>query len=297
MLRAPRRPVARFVSRRAVSVGIAALVADAQLSGVSRADAQRLVAHQLGRNREWVIAHDDHLLGERDAAALRRLMQRRGAGEPLAYLVGEREFHGLALVVDRDVLVPRPETELLVDWALELLAQSHATAATASTPDVVDLGTGSGAIALAVKHAAPWVRMSASDASHAALAVARRNAQRLALAVDFVAGDWWQPLAGRRFALALANPPYIAGDDPHLAALAHEPLCALASGSDGLHALRRIVAGAPRHLAVGAWLLLEHGYDQAEAVQRLLVAAGFETPRTRTDLADIDRCTGARWPG
>lgn len=280
-----------------MSVRIADLLGDAQAAGVGRADAQRLAAHQLGRSREWVIAHDDQLLPDaRDVDALRKLLQRRAAGEPLAYLVGRREFHGLTLLVDRDVLVPRPETELLVEWALELLEEGRRAQPTAS-PDVVDLGTGSGAIALAVKHAAPWARLSASDASAAALEVARRNAAHLGLAVDFVAGDWWQPLAGRRFALALANPPYIASGDPHLAALAHEPQRALLAHGDGLDALRRIVAGAPQHLRAGAWLLLEHGHDQADAVQAMLTAAGLSEARTRADLAGLPRCTGARWSG
>lgn len=284
------------MERRDTVTTLAALLDQAQAMGVARLDAQRLAAHQLGRAREWVIAHDDTVPAAADADALRALLRRRAAGEPLAYLVGRREFHGLALAVTPAVLVPRPETELLVDWALERLA-AHRDAAPAAPAEVVDLGTGSGAIALAVKHAAPWARVMAVDASPAALEVARGNAARLALDVEFAAGDWWQPFAGRRFALALSNPPYVAEADPHLAALAHEPRSALTAGADGLDALRRIVAGAPAHLLAGGWLLLEHGFDQAAAVAALLHAAGFDAPQTRHDLAGLPRCTGARLPG
>jgi release factor glutamine methyltransferase len=162
---------------------------------------------------------------------------------------------------------------------------------------VVDLGTGSGAIALAVKHRHRAALVSAVDLSPEALSVATDNARRLGLPVAFHAGAWWRPLAGRRFDLALSNPPYIAGGDPHLAALTHEPLLALTPGGDGLDALRAIVAGAPAHLAPGAWLLLEHGYDQADAVATLLRAAGFAAVQTRRDLGDQPRCTGGRWTG
>jgi release factor glutamine methyltransferase len=271
---------------------VADALAQARAAGVARLDAQRLLAHRLQRPREWLLAHDDVPVSDADADAFTADLGRRAAGVPLAYLVGEREFHGLALAVTPDVLVPRPETEGLVDWAIERLDASDARAA-----DVVDLGTGSGAIALAVKHRRPDARVTATDASEAALAVARANAGRLGLAVEFVGGDWWQPLAGRRFALALSNPPYIAGGDAHLAALAHEPRRALTPEGDGLGALRRIVDAAPAHLSPGAWLLLEHGHDQAAAVRAMLAARGFESPATRADLAGLDRCSGARWPG
>jgi release factor glutamine methyltransferase len=257
--------------------------------GVARLDAQLLLAHHLRQSRVWVLAHDDESLDPVLAAAYTSDLQRRARGEPLAYLVGEREFHGLTLQVTPAVLVPRPETEVLVDWAVELLAGRAA--------QVVDLGTGSGAIALAVRHRCPAAALTATDASPAALAVAAANAERLGLGVEFVAGDWWQAVAGRRFDLALSNPPYVAGNDPHLAALTHEPRAALTPEGDGLAALRRIVAAAPNHLQPGAWLLLEHGHDQATAVQQLLSQRGFETPDTRPDLAGLPRCTGARWPG
>jgi release factor glutamine methyltransferase len=261
----------------------------ARALGVARLDAQWLLEHLLGRPRSWLLAHDDTELSAAQADALNAGLARRAAGEPLAYVLGEREFRSLALRVTPAVLVPRPETELLVDWALERLP-------TGAALDVVDLGTGSGAIALALQHERPGLRMVASDASAAALAVARGNALRLRLPVQFVQGDWWAPLHGRRFGLAVSNPPYVAGDDPHLAALRHEPRGALTPEGDGLAALRRIVYGAPGHLLPGAWLLLEHGHDQAEAVRQMLLDAGFEAAQTRHDLAGLPRCTGAHRP-
>jgi release factor glutamine methyltransferase len=195
------------------------------------------------------------------------------------------------------VLVPRPETELLVDWALELLAAAPGAGrdeADAGAPSVLDLGTGSGAIALALKHRQGRLAVSASDVSAAALAVARRNAARLELAVDFVESSWWQAFAGCRFHLAVANPPYIAAGDPHLAALRHEPRQALTPGGDGLDALRAIVAGAPAHLRPGGWLLVEHGFDQGRAVRALFEAAGLTDVGSRTDLAGHERASGGR---
>ncbi|WP_425261690.1 peptide chain release factor N(5)-glutamine methyltransferase [Rubrivivax sp. RP6-9] len=269
---------------------IADALARARVSGVDRLDVQLLLAHLLQRSRAWLLAHDDAVLAPAQAAAFEAALARRAAGEPLAYIVGEKEFHGLALAVSPAVLVPRPETELLVDWALELLAGQAA-------PTVADLGTGSGAVALAVRHRCPAARLTATDASPAALAVARANAERLGLPLQLAAGSWWQALPGQVFDLVLSNPPYIAGDDHHLPALAHEPRQALTPEGDGLQALRAIVAGAPDHLHAGGWLLLEHGFDQAGAVQALLAAAGFQTIATRTDLAGLPRCTGGRWPG
>ena len=197
------------------------------------------------------------------------------------------------------MLVPRPETELVVEWAGELLrapaAAADGAAAAAPAPlRLVDLGTGSGAIALAVKHAHPHVAVTATDISAASLAVARRNAGRLHLAIETVEASWWSGLAGRRFDVALANPPYIAGDDPHLEGLRHEPIAALTPGGDGLGALRAIVAGAPAHLEPGGWLVVEHGFDQAEAVRELLARAGFVAVETRRDLAGLERATGGR---
>lgn len=275
------------------TVTLAQALAQASTEGIDRLDAQLLLGHLLGQSRGWLIAHDDDDLPPQTAEAFKALCLRRAAGEPFAYLVGEREFHGLSLRVSPAVLVPRPDTETLVDWALELLTGELAACA---SPEVVDLGTGSGAIALAVKHRHPAARVSAVDLSDDALAVARSNAQRLGLAVDFHGGSWWQPIEGRRFDLVLSNPPYIAGEDPHLAALTHEPTLALTPGGDGLDAIRTIVAGAMAHLPPGGWLLLEHGWDQAAAVAAELQTAGFESVSTRTDLAGRNRCTGARRP-
>lgn len=267
---------------------IAQALAAARALGVARLDAQLLLSHLLQRPREWLLAHDEHALTQDQAVALQALLPRRAAGEPLAYLVGEREFCGLALHVTPQVLVPRPETEGLVEWALQRLA---------STPSntVVDLGTGSGAIALALKHAAPAARVCASDASTAALEVARGNACRHGLEVEFACGDWWSPWAGRQFGLAVSNPPYIADSDVHLADLVHEPRAALTPGGDGLGALRALIAAAPAYLLPGSWLLLEHGHDQAGAVRQLLSDAGFVAPETRNDLAGLPRCSGAAW--
>jgi release factor glutamine methyltransferase len=279
---------------------IADALALARAEGVARLDAQLLLAHRLQRPRTWLLAHDEALLNAEHAAAFRADLRQRSAGVPLAYLVGEREFHGLKLQVSHAVLVPRPETELLVDWALELLRVPGALAGRPARA-VVDLGTGSGAIALALAYAlkdgGTDTLVTASDASVGALAVAQANAQQLALTVEVVAGDWWLPLAGRRFDLAVSNPPYVAGDDPHLAALAHEPRAALTPEGDGLAALRSIVAGASAHLQSGGWLLLEHGFDQAVAVRQLLDEHGFGAVTTRADLAGQPRCTGGRWAG
>jgi release factor glutamine methyltransferase len=271
---------------------VAQALAQAAALGLARLDAQWLLAHALGQSRTWLLTHDEHALTSEQVLAWNVLVQRRADGEPFAYLVGEREFHGLTLQVSPAVLVPRPDTETLVDWALELLAGELAANA---VPEVIDLGTGSGAIALAVKHGHPAAQVTALDASPEALAQAQANATQLRLAVTFHRSDWWQAATGRCYALALSNPPYIAEGDAHLPALAHEPAMALTSGTDGLDAIRHIVAEAPAHLLPGAWLLLEHGWDQAAAVRALLQAAGFEAVATRRDLGAQERCTGGRW--
>ena len=260
--------------------------------GLDRLDAQLLLLHTLGRpvhERAWLLAHDGDTLPSDAWPALAALCTRRLAGEPVAYLLGEKEFHGLPLQVDARVLVPRPDTETLVDWALDVLQGRD-------RPTALDLGTGSGAIALALQHARPDAVVDAVDASADALAVARENARRLGLAVRFAQADW---LAGAAsgYDLIVSNPPYIAAGDPHLPALAHEPSSALVSGADGLDDLRRIVDDAPAHLAPGGWLLLEHGHDQAAAVRALLAAAGLEAAQSRPDLAGIERCSGARRAG
>ena len=273
---------------------VADALASARGLGLDRLDAQWLLAHHLRQSRTWLLAHDDRPLPAATVQAYGADCRRRAAGEPLAYLLGEWEFCGLRLRVTPDVLVPRPETELLVDWALELLCGPLAKN---PAPQVLDLGTGSGAIALALKQRWPAAEVSAVDVSAAALAVACDNALRLGLALNFVQGDWWQPLPGRHFDLVVSNPPYVAGADPHLAALQHEPLSALTPGGDGLSALACIVESAPAHLKPGAWLLLEHGHDQDAAVRAQLAAAGFDRILSRADLAGLPRCGGGRWPG
>ncbi len=276
---------------QAVVLSVAEGLARARAAGVERLDAQLLLAHAMARPRSWLLAHDDALLDVDQVRWLQACLIRYADAEPLAYLLGEQAFHGLTLSVNPDVLVPRPDTEVLVDWALELLGASLAGI---EHPAVVDLGTGSGAIALAVKQAQPRAAVIGTDCSDAALTVARANALRLGLDVGFAHGSWWGPVAAQRFHLSLANPPYIAAGDPHLPALRHEPACALSPGGDGLAALRQIVEGAARHAVPGGWLLLEHGHDQAQVVQCMLEAAGFERVETRRDLGGRPRCTGGR---
>jgi release factor glutamine methyltransferase len=269
---------------------VAAALQAARAAGVERLDARLLLAFVLGRPAGWLLAHDDAPLGADEQARFQALLARRAAGEPVAYLMGRKEFFGLELHVGPDVLVPRPDTETLVEWALDGLAPDAPARA-------LDLGTGSGAIALALAQRRPLARVTAVDASAAALAVATDNGHRLGLAVEWLHGDWFAPVAGRRFELVVSNPPYVAEGDPHLPALAHEPLAALVSGPQGLDALRRIAADAPAHLEAGGRLLLEHGHDQAPAVAALLADAGFVDVGHRRDLAGRPRCTGGRWPG
>jgi release factor glutamine methyltransferase len=270
---------------------VAQALAAACALGLDRLDAQLLLSHHLGHDRAWLLAHDSDLLTSDVLARFEADARRRADGMPLAYLTGTREFHGLRLQVGPAVLDPRPDTETLVDWALELLAQ-----ASDAQPAVVDLGTGSGAVALAIAHRCPGARVTATDLSPDALAVAGANARRLGLAVELAAGHWWSAVGERRFAMAVSNPPYIAGDDPHLPALRHEPLMALTPGGDGLDAIRDIVAGAPRALLPGAWLLIEHGWDQAEAVCALLRSTGLDDVQSRHDLGGHVRCSGGRRP-
>lgn len=267
-----------------------ALQAAARL-GLPRLDAQLLLLHALGRpgdDRAWLIAHDGDALPEAAGTAYAALCARRAAGEPVAYLVGHKEFFGMALQVDRRVLVPRPDTETLVEWALELLPPQRPAW-------VVDLGTGSGALALALARERPRATVEAVDRSADALAVAAANARSLGLALRLRQADWLEGATGP-YDLVVSNPPYVAADDPHLAALRHEPLAALAAGPDGLDDVRRIVEAAPHRLRPGGWLLLEHGHDQAAAVRGLLEARGFAGVASRRDLAGIERCSGGRWP-
>lgn len=269
---------------------IAQALAQAAALGLERLDAQLLLLHALGRpqsGRAWLLAHDGDALPAAQHGAFNELCARRASGEPLAYIVGHKEFFGLDLLVDRRVLVPRPDTETLVEWMLELLPAG-------SDPRVVDLGTGSGAIALAVKHSRPRAQVEATDISADALAVAEGNARRLGLEVAFRQAAWLEG-APDRYDLVASNPPYIRAGDPHMAALEHEPPGALASGADGLDDLRAIIAQARSCINTGGWLLLEHGWDQAPAVRALLGAAGFREVASRRDLAGHERCSGGKW--
>ena len=265
-------------------------ISAATAAGLERLDAQLLLLHTLDRaqgDRAWLLAHDTDELPKALQVRHAQLCERRATGEPLAYIVGHKEFFGLDLVVDKRVLVPRPDTETLVEWAIELLPADGA-------PKVIDLGCGSGAIALAIKHSRPRAEVHATDASTDALDVSRNNATRLSLDVRFLQRSWLEGIDGG-YDLIVSNPPYIAAEDPHLAGLAHEPLAALAAGADGLDDLRAIISQAPANLRPGGWLLLEHGWDQATAVRELLTAAGFQEACSRRDLAGIERCSGAKW--
>jgi release factor glutamine methyltransferase len=268
---------------------VAQALSDAAALGLARLDAQLLLLDVLGRaghERAWLIAHDDEYLDESRGQRFLSLCSRRAAGEPLAYLLGEKEFFGLRLHVDARVLVPRPDTETLVEWALELLPKD------VSGPRVLDLGTGSGAIALAIQSARPDALVEAVDRSSGALQVAAENARQLGLPVRLREASWLE--GAGRYNLIVSNPPYVAQADPHLADLRHEPHDALVAGPDGLDDLRAIVKTAPAHLEPGGWLLLEHGWDQAAAVRTLLLAAGLVSVASRRDLAGIERCSGGR---
>lgn len=283
------------------SPGAPVTVADflrlAQATGLDRLDAQLIACAVLSRPRTWLLAHDTDPLPAEHLPRLLDWLKRRADGEPLAYLIGDKEFFGLPLRVSPDVLVPRPDTETLVHWALDTLDRlTHPLPGSPLT--VADLGTGSGAIALAIASARPDTDVCAVDFSPGALAVARDNAHRLGLHhVRFAQGSWFEPLNERRFHLVVSNPPYIAEGDAHLPALRHEPISALTAGPDGLDDLRLIVQQAPVHLHENGWLLLEHGHDQTKAVQQLLRQAGFVDVSTRFDLGPQPRCTGGRWPG
>lgn len=274
-------------------------LATAQTLGLDRLDAQLLLLHALGKPvdaRAWLLAHDTDVLPEQAAEDFRAMCLRRVAGEPVAYILGQKEFYGLPLKVDARVLVPRPDTETLVEWSMECLQAPGA----APAPIVLDLGTGSGAIALAIAHslraAGRQGKVVAVDASADALEVARANAARLGLDLEFIQSNWLEKVS-EHFHFIASNPPYIANTDHHLEALAYEPLAALASGTDGLDDIRAIIQQAPSHLLPGGWLLLEHGYDQAEAVCALLAQAGFTQVQIRLDLAGIARCSGGQWLG
>ena len=257
-----------------------------QASATPRLDAELLLAHALDSSRAWLVAHADDPV---DTASYDALIERRAAGEPIAYILGFKEFWTLRLIVTPAVLVPRPETELLVELAL---------CRPAAVTSVVDLGTGSGAIALALARERPNWRVAATEVSIEALAVAQANAAALDLArVELLHGSWFEPLAGRTFDLIVSNPPYIAAAEPALrsATLGHEPQRALSPGADAMACLHEIIQGAPDHLRRDGCLLLEHGATQAQEVARELVARGFSHVRSHRDLAGHERVTEAHW--
>jgi release factor glutamine methyltransferase len=252
-------------------------------SGVEPREARLLLAHITGFSAASVLAYPERSLPSEHGNRFAELCARRRAGEPVAYLLGEKEFYGLRLAVNPAVLIPRPETELLVELALQREFSS-----------VLDLGTGSGAIALAIKRQRPAARVVAVDASAAALVVAKRNGTALGLEVDWRHGRWFEPVAGERFDLIVANPPYVAAGDPHLADLRFEPASALVAGADGLDAMREIIPAARPHLHPGGWLLVEHGLGQDGAVRSLMRTCGLEDVQAWPDLAGIGRVTGGR---
>ncbi|MFU8763693.1 MAG: peptide chain release factor N(5)-glutamine methyltransferase [Haliea sp.] len=254
----------------------------------ARRDAEILLGHLLGKSRSWLYAWPEQLLTAAQLADYATLLAQRRAGVPVAYLTGEREFWSLSLRVTDATLIPRPETETLVEWALEL--------ALPATAAVLDLGTGSGAIALALAAERPGWRILATDASAAALAVARDNVRRLCPGrIRCLQSDWFDALQGEQFDLVVSNPPYVESNSPWLASgdLRFEPRSALVAGSTGLDDLRQLAEAAPAHLRSGGWLLLEHGFEQGRAVRQLLVNAGFVEVATRCDLAGLERITGA----
>lgn len=268
----------------------AEVLAAASGLGLARLDAQLLLLHALGRSpqdRAWLLAHDTDPIPETGHLEFMHFCRRRAAGEPLAYITGRKEFFGMDLKVDPRVLVPRPETETLIEWALEVVAGRE-------RPRVIDLGTGSGAIAIAIQRVRPDAQVTATDSSAGALEVATANAHELDVDITWRLAAW---LAGidQSFDLIVSNPPYIAAGNAHLADLTHEPGNALVAGAHGMDDLRAIIGQAPASLDAGGWLLLEHGYDQADAVRALLADAGFHNVSTRLDLAGIPRCSGGRW--
>ena len=252
-------------------------------SGIDPREARLLLAALTGFSEAAVLAFPERELHPALQASFAGQVARRRGGEPIAYIVGHREFYGLELLVNPAVLIPRPETELLVDLALE---RKFSTA--------VDLGTGCGAIALALKWSRPQARVVAIEASAAALVVAKRNAVKHGLDIQFRHGRWLQPLDAERFELIVSNPPYIAAGDPHLGDLGFEPAAALVAGADGLDAIKEIARSAPGHLSPGGWLLVEHGIGQDRAVRDLLAAAGLEDVATWPDLAGIPRVSGGK---
>ncbi len=283
------RPSAQPDHDKYASATIKSLLHEALGLGVPALEARMLLAHVTGWRRETLIAFDDRALDADTARRFIALAHARAAGEPLAYLIGEREFHAHRLTVGPGVLIPRPETELLVDFAIE-----HAPPGA----HVLDLGTGSGAIAVSIAAARTDLGVTACDISDDALAIARINNTRIAHdRVQLLRSDWYDALGHARFAVIISNPPYIAAGDPHLAQgdLRREPIGALTDHADGLQAISIIVSGAASHLEPGGWLAIEHGWDQAQAVRDLLHRRGFAQVATQRDLADIERMSYGRW--
>lgn len=255
----------------------------------ARIEARALAVHAWQVETAWLIAHDTDVPDPAQTLAFLALLEQRLAGQPIAYLTGVREFYGRSFQVSSDVLIPRPETELLVEQALLHLPPGQPLR-------VLDLGTGSGCVAVTIALERPHAIVTAVDRSPAALALAQRNARDLDATVRFLQSDWFAALAGQVFNLIVGNPPYIAAADPHLGRgdVRFEPLAALSSGSDGLSDLRRIVRDAPAHLAPGGWLWLEHGFEQAELTRRLLREAGLQNVQTRQDAAGLPRISGGQ---
>lgn len=256
----------------------------------ARVEARLLLMHVLGVNHAWLLTHATDEIVESQALVFEQYVKRRVQGEPVAYILGYREFFGLKLQVSPDTLIPRPDTEVLVEAALAKLAPGM---------QVLDLGTGTGAIALAIAQHAPQVQVTAVDASHGALAVAERNVKQLQLQnVTLCHSHWFDAVSLRLFDLIVSNPPYIEAADSHLnqGDLRFEPPTALASGEDGLQDIRHIVEHATHHLNPGGWLMLEHGYNQAGAVQQLLSMHGFDAVETIIDLGGQPRVTLAQRP-
>lgn len=270
-------------------MNVAQCLAQGQVWGLPRLEAQILLLLTLGRplhDRAWLVAHDTDALQADQISSFEALVRRRLQLEPIAYIVGQKEFFGLTLQIDKRVLDPRDDTEILVEWALSCSDSFK-------TPRILDLGTGSGAIALALKSQRPQATVWAVDASSEALSVAQHNASALSLDVSLLESDWLNQVKGE-FEVIVSNPPYIEDHDPHLDRLKHEPLKALVSGQNGLEDIQKIIGQAQNHLVPGGWLLIEHGWRQALDVRALLAAAGYQNVQSKLDLAGIERCSGGQ---
>lgn len=273
-------------------MNIRQLIADFASRSLPRGETRMLLARTLGREHAWLVAHDDHELSADELTQVNMLATRRIAGEPMAYLLGEREFYGRTFRCTPAALIPRPETELLVDQVLMHITRG-------ASLRVLDVGTGTGCIAITVALERPDASVTAVDVSPDALALARANAQRLSARLNFVQSNWFDALdADAQFELIVSNPPYIAPGDAHLSQgdLRFEPAVALADAVDGLESYRRLAQGAAQHLRPGGMLIVEHGFDQGETVPALFRAAGFDDVTTYRDLANHPRVTSCRKP-